>query len=615
MFSVSPSFCANCGVVVKLSKLTLSRTFFLTVRNSIDDYCPNLMRGIDYLKNPQFNKGLAFTMQERQALGIQGLIAANYKTVEEQIAICQFSVDRYKDPLNKYLYLTELQDNNERLFYELLATDVQKFLPIVYTPIVGLACQRFGLVYRRPRGLFITIQDKGRVASVLRNWPVQNVRAIVVTDGERILGLGDLGAYGMGIPVGKLTLYTALAGVPPAYCLPITLDVGTNTQHLLEDPMYIGIRRKRARGEEFDSFIEEFMRACVKKYGQDVLIQFEDFALANATRLLAKYQKHYCTFNDDIQGTASVIVAGVIAATRVTKRKISDNVYLFLGAGSAGVGIANLLVDAMKEEGVKPDESRKKIYLFDVDGLLAKKRKEKVPIHAKHFAKDMEPTKNFEEFVVKVKATCLIGVSTVPNTFTPTILKQMAKNIDRPMIFALSNPTHKSECTAQAAYDHTEGRCIFASGSPFPPVKFGGKKYYTGQGNNSYVYPGIALGVLASFAHHAPDPLFLVAAKTLASNVSDEDLKIGRIYPSLGDIKCLSVKIAAAVMEEVYKLKLASLYPKPKDCFEYVLDYIYNSSYQCYAPELKDYPPEESGIKVKSIKEMIDMYKAKNKKK
>ncbi|KAH9631107.1 hypothetical protein HF086_000150 [Spodoptera exigua] len=472
---------------------------------SDEEICPNLIRGVDYVRYPSLNKGLAFTMEERQVLGIQGLLAGSVQTQEEQLAICKYAVDRYKNPLNKHLYMAELLDTNEKLFYELMASDVEKYLPLVYTPTVGLVCQRFGLVYRRPRGLFVTIHDKGKIQRILRNWPESKVRAIVFTDGERILGLGDLGAYGMGIPVGKLCLYTALAGVPPSQCLPITLDVGTNNQMLLEDPMYIGIRQKRARGAEYDDFIEEFLVACTKQYSQTVLLQFEDFALANATRLLDKYKNCFCTFNDDIQGTASVMVAGMLAACRITKKKLQDNVYLFLGAGSAGVGIANLLCDAMVEEGTSKEEAVKKIYLFDVDGLLSTRRQG--------------------------------GVSTVGGSFTPEILQQMAKNAERPQIYALSNPTVKAECTAQQAYDHTEGRCVYASGSPFPPVKYGGKIYCTGQGNNSYVFPGIAMGAIACHARHVPDSIFLAAAKTLAECVTQKDLDVGRIYPHLNEVR------------------------------------------------------------------------------
>ncbi|KAJ8719087.1 hypothetical protein PYW07_016643 [Mythimna separata] len=568
----------------------------------------NLLRGMDYLRYPQLNKGLAFTMAERQALGIQGLLASGVQTQEQQLEICRYSLSRFKNNLNRHLYLSELLDTNERLFYKLLGSDIPKYLPLVYTPTVGLACQRFGLVYKRPKGIFISIHDKGRIYQILQNWPCPTVRAICVTDGERILGLGDLGAYGMGIPIGKLSLYTALAAVPPSICLPITLDVGTNTQSLLEDPLYIGLREKRVRGQAYDDFIDEFMEACCKRYSRNVLIQFEDFALMNAVRLLDKYKNSYCTFNDDVQGTAGVVVAGLIAGCRITKKKVSENIYLFLGAGSAGVGIANLICDAMAEEGVKEKDAIDKIYLFDVDGLLSNKRQGGVPSHATKYGKDMEPTKDFGAFVKSIKATAIIGVSTVGGAFTPEILKQMAQNCERPQIYALSNPTIKAECTAQQAYDHTEGRCIYASGSPFPPVKYNGKEYHTGQGNNSYIFPGVALGVLACQAHHVPDTMFLAAATCLAKNVKQEDLDMGRVYPSLTDIPDLSNKIAVEVIEEAYKLKLAGMYPKPKDLMKFIMDYIYKTGYDNVKPDFYDYPKAE-GVHVKSIEEMVKSMK------
>lgn len=562
--------------------------------------CPNMVRGMDHLRDPRLNKGLAFTLEERQALGLHGLLAAKFKTQEEQLEICRISIDRYSENLNKYLYLVELQDRNEKLFFRLLSENIEKYLPIVYTPTVGLACQKFGLIYRRPRGLFITINDKGHIFNILRNWPEPDVRAVVVTDGERILGLGDLGAFGMGIPVGKLSLYTALAGIKPHQCLPITLDVGTENQDLLEDPLYIGLRQKRVRGKEYDEFLDEFMEACVRRYGQNTLIQFEDFALLNAMRLLQKYRDRYCTFNDDIQGTASVAVAGLMAAMRVTKRKLAENIFMFLGAGSAANGIANLTVAAMVDEGLSTEQARSRVYMFDVDGLLSEQRPGGVPEHAKAFGKNVEPENNFEEAVRKIKPSVLIGCSTVGGAFTQTVLKQMAENIERPVIFALSNPTSQAECTAQDAYDGTEGRCIYASGSPFPPVIYGGKEYHTGQGNNSYIFPGVALGVIATAAHHIPDTMFLRAAKTLADFVSDEDFDMGRIYPSLSDVPEVSLKIAIEVAKMAYDEGLASVYPEPKDLAKHVKDQLYNFNYESAMPVTWSWKPEQK-FEVKAI--------------
>ncbi|XP_050665262.1 NADP-dependent malic enzyme-like isoform X2 [Leptidea sinapis] len=572
-----------------------SRQFNETTGNYI---CPNMVRGIDHLRDPRLNKGLAFTLEERQALGIQGLLAADFKTREEQLNICRISIDRYKDDLNKYLYLVELQDTNERLFFSLISQNIDKYMPIVYTPTVGLACQRFGLIYKKPRGLFITINDRGHVLNILQNWPENDVRAIVFTDGERILGLGDLGAYGMGIPVGKLALYTALAGIPPHQCLPITLDVGTDNQTLLEDPLYIGLRQKRVRGKEYDDFIAEFMAACVKKFGSHVLLQFEDFALINATPLLHKYKDRYCTFNDDIQGTASVSVAGLLATERISKKKITEYSYMFLGAGSAATGIASLIVAAMVDSGMQKSDALERIFMFDVDGLLSTKRETGVPEHAKEFGRDLEPTKDFAASVEIYKPTCLI----VGGAFTEKILKTMAKNHERPVIFALSNPTSKAECTAEQAYTHTEGRCIFASGSPFAPVKYKGKEYHTGQGNNAYIFPGLALGVIASQAKCVTDVMFLMAARTVANSVSESDLALGRIYPPLSDITKVSFNIAVEICQMAYEKGLATVHPKPADYKAFVKENIYDLNYHSCLPNFFKYPKPPK-VNVKTVEE------------
>ncbi|XP_074041194.1 NADP-dependent malic enzyme b, mitochondrial [Leptinotarsa decemlineata] len=556
-----------------------------------DIISPGQVMGIEHLRDPRLNKGLAFTLEERQALGIHGLQPARFKSQEEQLELCRISIERYQEDLNRYLYLTELHDRNEKLFFRLLSENIETLMPIVYTPTVGLACQKFGLIYRRPRGLFITINDIGHVYEVIKNWPEPNVKAIVVTDGERILGLGDLGACGMGIPVGKLSLYTALAGIKPHECLPIVLDVGTNNQTLLEDPLYVGLRQKRTTGKLYDDFVDEFMQGIVKRYGQNTLIQFEDFGNHNAFRFLDKYRGEYCTFNDDIQGTASVAVSGLLASKRLTGKKLSDNKFLFLGAGEAAIGIADLTVKALENEGLSIDEARERIWMVDIDGLLAIERPEGgLEGHKKFYAKKHTPIKDFEAIVKEIKPSVLIGASAAAGAFTPEVLKVMACFNERPIVFALSNPTSKAECTAEQAYVHTDGRVIFSSGSPFGKVVLGDKTFYPGQGNNAYIFPGVALGVLLAGIHHISEQIFLIASDTVASNVSEEDLAKGSLYPPLNLIKECSMQIACKILDYAYEERIASVYPKPKDMRKYVESHQYNYNYEPSLPQTWPWP-------------------------
>eukprot|EP00094_Tigriopus_californicus_P002282 TCALIF_02203-PA protein Name:"Similar to ME1 NADP-dependent malic enzyme (Anas platyrhynchos)" AED:0.12 eAED:0.12 QI:0/0.75/0.6/0.8/0.5/0.4/5/79/652 len=557
---------------------------------------PSTVPGMDYLRNPKLFKGMGFSLEERQALGIHGLLPPRIKTQDEQVDNCLRNLNRYENKLNQYVYMIDLLDRNERLFYKLLSENVQKLMPIVYTPTVGEACQKFGYTFKRPQGLFITIYDKGHIYDILQNWPENDVRAIVVTDGERILGLGDLGVHGMGIPVGKLALYTALAGIKPHQTLPITLDVGTNNQKFLEDADYVGLRHRRVTGQDYDDFIDEFMDAVVQRYGQNTLIQFEDFGNHNAFRFLEKYRNKFCTFNDDIQGTASVAVAGILAALKATDTKLSDHTFLFQGAGEAAIGIAQLLAKAMeKREGIPEAEARKQIWMKDSKGLIVKDRPEGgISQHKAPFAHEHEPMKELEDIVKELKPSCLIGAAAISGVFNQGILEDMASFNKRPIVFALSNPTDKAECTAEDAYKHTKGQVVYASGSPFEPFDYDGKRVEPGQGNNAYIFPGVSLGVICTGIHHISDEVFLGAAEALADMVTPEDLAVGRLYPPIEKIKDCSIKIAANIANIAYEDQTASTYPEPKDKEEFIRSQLYNYEYDGVSalPERYDWPEE-----------------------
>lgn len=540
----------------------------------------HLPHGTALINNSLLNKGTAFTEAERDALGLRGLLPPRIFPMDEQVKRALGNLRRKNDPLEKYVFLTALQQRNETLFYRVLTDYLEEVMPIIYTPTVGQACLEYGSIYRKPRGLFLTIKDKGRIREILHHWP-QQARLIVVTDGERILGLGDLGALGMGIPIGKLALYSACAGVHPYYCLPITIDVGTDNEKLLQDPLYIGTPQKRVRGSEYDDFMREFVEAV-----QDVfpgsLLQFEDFGNHNAFHLLNTYRDKVCCFNDDIQGTASVALAGLISATRLTGTKLSDQKVLFLGAGEAGTGIADLFVSAVREEGLNEAEARKRCWFVDSKGLLVKGRGDKLPSHKEPYAHDHPHIKDFAEALSTLKPTAIIGVSGQGRAFDEKIIRTFAALRKQPIIFSLSNPTSKSECTAEEAYKWTDGRCLFASGSPFPPVEFEGKKYTTGQGNNVYIFPAVGMGVMVSQARVVTDSMFLVAAQTLASEIRKEDTDVGRVYPSLSRIREVSFKIAVAVAELAWKEGLTDR-PRPADVAADVRSRMFEPHYGNYA--------------------------------
>ncbi|XP_037310411.2 NADP-dependent malic enzyme [Pungitius pungitius] len=553
-------------------------------------------RGYDVTRNPLLNKGMAFSLEERLQLGIHGLLPPCFNSQDVQLQRVLRNYDMKRDELDRYVFLMGLQDRNEKLFYRVLLSDIERFMPIIYTPTVGLACQKYGLIFRRPRGLFITIHDHGHISTLLQNWPEKDIRAVCVTDGERILGLGDLGCCGMGIPVGKLALYTACGGVPPHQCLPVMLDVGTDNEVLLKDPLYIGLRHKRVRGQAYDDLLDEFMTAVSDRYGMDCLIQFEDFANVNAFRLLSKYRNKYCTFNDDIQGTAAVAVAGLLAALRITKTKMCDHTIVFQGAGEAAMGIAELIAMAMEKEGLAKDQCLKKIWMVDSKGLIVKGRDQLT--HEKEvFAHKHPQMEKLEDVVRELKPTAIIGAAAIAGAFTQQIIKDMASFNERPIIFALSNPTSKAECTAEQCYTLTEGRGIFASGSPFDPVTLSdGRTFFPGQGNNAYIFPGVGLAVTACAVRHINEEIFLTAAEALAHQVTEKDLAEGRLYPPLSSIRDVSLKLAVKVMEYAYERNVATLRPEPSDKEAYVRSLTYSTDYDEFAVDSYRWPEDSVAV-------------------
>ncbi|KAK2191723.1 hypothetical protein NP493_47g05036 [Ridgeia piscesae] len=553
-------------------------------------------RGIGVLRDPRFNKGMAFTLEERQILGIHGLLPPAVFSMEEQVRRTVENVRKLANPINQYVYMLSLLQRNEKLFFKVVTENVEEMSPILYTPTVGLACQTLGHVYQRPRGMYITINDKNHIFKMLCNYPEHHIKAVVMTDGERILGLGDLGAFGMGIPIGKLNLYTAMGGIPPHQCLPVMLDVGTNNEQLRNQDTYFGIRQERVTGDQYDEFIDEFLAAVVHRYGQTTLLQFEDFANHNAFRLLEKYRNKYLTFNDDIQGTASVCVAGIMAAMRITKKKLPDNTFLFFGAGEAAIGIAELLVTAMTQEGMPEKEARSKIWLIDKAGLLVQvgggrsegASPEKIP-----FLKEHKEMNDLLEITKHLKPSVVVGAAGVGQMFDKAFLNEMAANNERPVIFALSNPTSHSECTAQEAYDHTQGRCVFASGSPFPPVSYNGKTYHTGQGNNAYIFPGVALAAIVASMHHISEEVFFIAAKVIADLAEESDLEMGRIYPPLANIHEVSTNLAAKIVEYAYANNIACTYPEPVDKLAFVRAHQFSLEYESFVPQVYSWPQQK----------------------
>jgi len=538
-----------------------------------------LPTGVALLRDPVFNKDGAFTEEEREKLGLRGLLPARVQTMEEQVARTLENFRKKPSNLEKYLFMIGLQDRNKTLFYRVVIDYIKEMMPIIYTPTVGQACLEYGHIFRRPRGVFISAKDRGRMAAMLRNWPDRDIRVIVVTDGERILGLGDLGADGMGIPVGKLTLYTACAGIHHAHTLPVTLDVGTENEELLNDPLYIGLKQRRLRGAAYDEFVEEFVVAVQEVFPR-TLIQFEDFGNANAFRLLERYRERVCALNDDIQGTGAMALAGLYSALRLTRGKLSDQKFLIVGAGEAGLGIGALIVAALQEKGLAAAEARQRCWFVDSHGLVVKSRSDlsgrKLP-----YAHEHEFIWDLSAVVETLQPTAIIGVSGKQGLFMQPILEAMGRINERPIIFSLSNPTSKAECTAAEAYLATGGRAIFASGSPFEPVTWEGKTLVPAQGNNVYIFPGVGLGVVACGARRVTDDMFFAAAQALAAMVSEDDLEQGSVYPPLARIREVSAAIAAAVADVAYRGDLATR-PRPADLPAYIKSLMYEPRYQSY---------------------------------
>ena len=545
----------------------------MTNSKSTHDHGP--MHGHDILHNSATNKSTAFTLEEREALGLRGLLPHTIGTQDIHQKRALANLRRKAYDIEKYIFLSGLQDRNEKLFYRMIMDNIEEIMPLIYTPTVGQACKEFAHIFRRSQGFYITPDDKGDIRKILDNWHADDVKVIVVTDGQRILGLGDLGANGMGIPIGKLALYTACAGIHPHQCLPVMLDVGTNNEELLNDPLYMGYPHKRLEGQDYLDLVDEFVSALQDKYPES-LLQFEDFLTPNAYKLLDTYKDKILCFNDDIQGTAAVALSGVLASNRVTGHKFSDLRIMFLGAGSAATGIGDLLLAAFLEQGLSHDEAVKRLWFVDQHGIIVKSRDDLMS-HNIPYAHDYEQL-SFVDAIKAIKPHILIGATGAPGTFTQEVIETMSAINERPAIFALSNPTSRAECTAEQAYEWSGGRALFTSGSPFDAVEMGGKTHQPGQGNNAYVFPGIGLGAIACQAKHINDAMFLAAADALAHQVSQANLDAGTLYPPLSDIREVSLNIAVAVAEKAYETGLAGL-KRPADLKAHIESLMYQPDY------------------------------------
>jgi len=534
-------------------------------------------RGIEVLRDPSLNKSTAFTEEEKQALGIVGLVPDITESEDLQLQRVMLQLAQKGTDLERYIYLSNLLDHDETLFYRTVMSDPARFLPIVYDPTIGEACLKFGHIYRQARGMYLSMTRRGHVKDVLKNWPEKDVRFICVTDGGRILGLGDLGANGAGIPVGKLQLYTACAGVPPQYLLPMYLDAGTNNEQYLHDPLYLGMRKVRPSTDALYSFVDEFVEA-VQEVFPKCCVHFEDWTGTDAVHLLERYRNKYCVYNDDVQGTAGIVLAGMINAAKVKGTKLSGEKYLFLGAGSVGIGLANLICSAMVQEGLTREQARSRIYMFDINGLLEDTRKDLVDFQ-KPYAHGHLPTRDFVAAIESTKPTTIIGVSTVGGTFTQKVVRSMAGINERPVIFALSNPTDHAECTPEQAYTWSDGRAVYAAGVQFPPVHFKGETFLPGQANNFYVFPAIGMAVFATQASRITDEMFIEAAHAVADQVPSELLKQGLLFPLQSNILEAEIQTAARIAKLVFDSGLARV-DRPADMVAFIRQHVYNPTYR-----------------------------------
>jgi malate dehydrogenase (oxaloacetate-decarboxylating)(NADP+) len=541
-------------------------------------------RGMELLQDPRSNKSTAFTDSEKEQLGLVGLLPEVTESEDLQLQRVMLQLNQKSTDLERYIYLVNLLDHNEVLFYRTVMSDPARFLPIVYDPTIGEACLKFGHIYRQARGMYLSMKRRGQVKEILRNWPEKDVRFICVTDGGRILGLGDLGANGAGIPIGKLQLYTACTGVPPQYLMPMYLDAGTNNEQYLHDPLYLGIRQTRPPTGELYSFVDEFVGA-VQELFPKCCIHFEDWTGSDAVHLLKRYRDQYCVYNDDVQGTAGIVLAGMINAARLKGTKLKDEKYLFLGAGSAAIGLADLICSAMVQEGVPLQDAQARVYMFDLNGLLDDSRKDLFDFQ-RPYAHKHTPTRDFVAAIESIKPTAIIGVSTVGGLFNQKVIEAMSRINERPVVFALSNPTDHAECTPEQAYTWSNGKAIYAAGVQFPPVHFNGQTFLPGQANNFYVFPAIGMAVFATQASRVTDEMFIEAAKAVADQVPSDLLRQGLLFPLQSNILESEIQTAARVAKLVFDSELARV-KRPKDMVAWIGQHVYKPEYSQEVPEGK----------------------------